>query len=91
MTDDALEPGPVARLDPLELCLVRLDHVQYALAAGEHLRRRRCGKRLHEYGGQVRAVLLGEYTGELQDACGLGPSIDEDDDLPDLRVVAPAQ
>ncbi len=38
-----------------------------ALPRGEHLRRGHGGLRLHEYGDQVRAVLLGEYPSELQD------------------------
>src|SRR5437899_1180949 len=82
----------VARLDALELYAVRLDHVEDALAAGEHLRLGDRGLRLDEYAGQARVVLLREYAGELQDASDLGAPIDEDDDFTELSralVVAP--
>src|SRR6266852_6127118 len=85
-TDDVFELGAVVRLDPLELRSVHLDYAEHALAAGERLGRGTCGLRLHEYGGQVRTVLLGEYAGELQDACRLGARIDEDDDFPEPSV-----
>jgi len=37
--------------------------------------------RLQEYTDQARAVLLGQFAGELQDASRLGMPIDEDDDF----------
>jgi hypothetical protein len=83
-TDGVFEQGPVVCLDPLELRSLCVDHVQDALATGEHLRRSRCGKRLHEYAGQVRVVLLSECASRLQDACSLGLAIDEDDDFIEL-------
>jgi len=52
---------------------MRLNHAQQCLP--EDISRGSCGIRLHEYGGQVRAVLLGEYTSELQDpAASVRPS-----------------
>src|SRR5882762_5932512 len=80
-TDHVLKLRPVARLDPLELCSLRLNHVKDALAPGERFRRANNGPRLHKYRDQLRAVLLGEYAGELEDACSLGPPIDEDHDF----------
>jgi len=78
------EQGTMVRLDLLELCSVRLNHVNDSLAAGERFRRASNGPRLHKYRDQVRAVLLGEYAGELEDACSLGPPIDEDHDFREL-------
>jgi hypothetical protein len=53
----------------------------HARAASESLRRRNRGLRLQEYTDQARAVLLGQFAGELQDASRLGMPIDEDDDF----------
>src|SRR5258708_3736059 len=83
-TDHVLAQGPVVRLDPLKFCSVPLNQVEHAFAAGEHLGRGNCGLRLHEYADEARAVLLGEYAGELQNARSLGAPIDEDHDFPQL-------
>src|SRR5260370_8223662 len=74
----------MVRLDPSELCLMHLDHALHRFTASECFRRGNCRLRLHEYTGQVRGVLLGEYAGELQDACSLSAPIDEDHDFPEL-------
>ncbi len=73
----------MVRLDPLDFCLARFDHARYARSASEHLRRGNGRRGPHEYAGQVRFILLGEYAGELHDASRVGLSIDEDDDFPD--------
>jgi len=88
--DDAVEPGPVIGLDPLELRAVRLDDVLDAPAADEHL------LRVDTASGRMNtavrcARIPRPARRRTQDACGLGPSIDEDDNLLDLRVVAAAQ
>jgi len=60
---------------------VLLNHVKDAHAAGERFRRANNGLGLHKDRYQVRAVLLGEYAGELEEPCRLGPPIDEDHDF----------
>ncbi len=74
----------MVRLNLFELCLVRIDHLPDALAQRERLRRGKCWLRLHEYGDEVRAVLLGEYAGVLQNARSLALPIYKDHDIPEI-------
>jgi hypothetical protein len=78
MTDDIVKLSPLASLNPLQLRSMRLDYLDYAPTEREPLSRGRLGLRLDEYAAQKSAVLLSECTSELQNACSLAPSIDED-------------
>jgi hypothetical protein len=77
-TDDILKLSPLASLNPLELRSMRLDYFEYAPTDRERLSGGNLGFWLDEYGDQVSIVLLSEYASELQNACSLAPSIDED-------------
>src|SRR5258707_15753751 len=63
-TDNVFELGSVIRLNSLDFGLVRVDHVQDALAAREHFRCRSCGLRLDEYANQARPPLLRDHAGD---------------------------